>query len=210
MNILELLAVAATVINLWYCYHERVENFFWNWPAYGLIAVGMFLNHAYANATMLIIQAGISTYGFFIWTKHRNHSLKEMLISMIYDRHHIQYRNQSVIAISKMSLRSHLYSIIGIAVISACTYRALGFFNDIEPIIDAVSFAIFPVAAIQLNYKKIDSWIYYVIADLFSMILAYHARNLYNVISLFLFLQLNLICFSRWLKNMKKQKIANL
>lgn len=208
MDILGLLAIVATLINLWYCYHERVENFFWNWPAYGLIAVGMFLNHAYANATMLIIQAGVSTYGFFIWTKHRNHNLKEMLLSMIYDRHHLEHRSRSVIATSKMSLQAHLYSIFGIVVISACTYWALSFVNDIAQLTDAVSFSIFLVAAIQLNYKKIESWIYYVAADLFSVVLAYQARNWYNIIALFLFLVLNLICFSRWLKSMKKQ-LAN-
>lgn len=208
MNILGLLAIAATIINLWYCYHERVENFFWNWPAYGLIAIGMFLNHAYANATMLIIQAGVSTYGFFIWTKHRNHDFKEMLISMIYDRHHTQYHNQSVIAISKMSLQFHLYSIIAITMISACAYWILGFVDDIAPLTDAMSFSIFLVAAIQLNYKKIDSWVYYATADLLSILLAYHARNWYNITALFIFLIFNLVCFNRWLKTMKK--IVNL
>jgi nicotinamide riboside transporter PnuC len=164
----------------------------------------MFLNHAYANATMLVIQAGVSTYGFFIWTQRRNHGFRELLLSMVYDRHHNKCWHQSVIATSRMTLKLHAYSLVAILLTSACAYFVLSVVDDIAPLTDALSFSVFLIAAIQLNYKKIESWLYYVVGDLLSMILACKANNIYNAIALFLFLVLNLICFRRWWKSMNK------
>ncbi|MCX7122733.1 MAG: nicotinamide mononucleotide transporter family protein [Gammaproteobacteria bacterium] len=204
MTALGICAIIATFINLWYCYHERIENFFWNWPAYGLVAVGMFINHAYANAAMQIIQAGVSTYGFFIWTRHRNHSLKQMLYSMVHDRHHRSYPNP-VIATSRMPLKAHLFSLLAIIVMAAILYSILHRVNDIAPITDAVSFTFLLIASIQLNYKKIESWIYFIIGDLLSLLLAYKAHNWYNMIAVSLLIVLNIICFTRWLRSMRKR-----
>lgn len=206
MTVLGICAITATLINLWYCYHERVENFFWNWPAYGLIAVGMFLNHAYANAAMQIVQAGVSTYGFFIWTRHRNHNLKQMLYSMVHDRHHRSYPSP-VIATSRMHLNTHFYSLLAILVITAVLYSILRQVNDIAPVIDAISFAFLLIASIQLNYKKIESWIYFIIADLLSLLLAYKAGNWYNMAAVSLLAVLNMVCFARWFKRMKDTRL---
>ncbi len=202
MAILGTCAIIATIINLWYCYYERIENFFWNWPAYGFIAIGMFLNHAYANAFMQVIQAGISTYGFFIWTRYRKHNFKEMLYSMVHDKYRKTFP-QPVIITSTMSLAAHFYSLIAIFSISFMLFFVLDAVNDISPFIDGLSFTIPLVASIQLNYKKIESWIYLAIGDVLSVFLAYKAHNHYNLVALLLFLALNLICFKRWLKNMQ-------
>ena len=197
MIILGVFAVLAAIINIWYSYYERVENFFWNWPAYGLIAAGMFINHAYANGMMQILQATVSTYGYFIWTRHRKQGLRDALLNMVYDRHR-KHLYPSVIVTTRMSLRDHFYSLLAIVVIAACIYGALSFVDDLEPFTDSFSFAILLVAAILLNHKKVESWLYYTVGDLCSMALAYMAHNWYNMVTLSLFVMLCLVCYRRW------------
>src|SRR4051812_34425680 len=109
-TILGILTILSTIINLTYSYFERSENFFWNWPAYGLIAVGMLFDHAYATAVMLIIQAMVSTHGFFIWTRLRNDSWQKRLLTMIYDRDHKKHQ-AITITLSSMTRKQHFYSL---------------------------------------------------------------------------------------------------
>ena len=205
ISILGTLAIIATCINIWYSYYERVEAFFWNWPAYGLIAIGMFLNHAYANAVMQITLATVSTYGFFMWTRHRRQPIKGTLLSMVYDRYH-SHPGYPILATSRMSFKQHIYTFLVIIVISVAIKNVLELVNDISPWLDAISFSIPLLASIQYNYKKVDSWIYFIIADFFSLALAYKAHNWYNVINMILFIVFCFLCFRRWLKCMNKQK----
>lgn len=153
---------------------------------------------------MQIIEAVVSGYGFFIWTRNRNLNLKQTLTSIVYDRYHKLTQN-SVINTSIMSWQLHVYSWVSIVIVAIVTYGVLGFVNDISPVVDALSFAMLMVATIQLNYKKIDSWIYYVIADIFSIVLAFMGHDWYNVIALLLFIVLDLVCFKRWLVQLQKQ-----
>ncbi len=204
MVILGILAIIATLINIWYSYHERIENFFWNWPAYGLIAAGMFINHAYANAAMQIVQATVATYGFFIWTQHRKWSIKETLISVLYDKHHKDHECP-VIATTTMSFKEHIYALLGVLAIFIVVRCILNFVNDISPTVDALSFAVPIIGTILYNHKKVEAWFYYVITNLFSCYLAYQAKNWYNMITVGLLAVLCVLCFKRWLKCMREQ-----
>ena len=197
MTIIGILAILASLINLYYSYYERVENFFWNLPSYGLIAVGMFMCGAYANAFMQISIAITSTYGYFIWTKNRKQKYRDALINMIWDRNH---NDCSIIISSRLSLPGHLYSVFGVVIITFCIYYLLSFINDISPGIDALSFAMLFVATIQLNYKKIESWIYYILADCISVVLAYKGNDWYNIVALMIFIILNSICLYAWIR----------
>ncbi len=200
-----ILAVLAMLINIGYSYYERLESFFWNWPAYGLIAVGMFLNHAYANALMQVMQAGISTYGFFNWSRLRKQSLKETLLSMVYDRKYKDHAHP-VIATTRMTLVQHSYALLGGVGVFLLLRWILNFVNDLSPTVDALSFSIYLLAVIQYNHKKIETWIYYFIADIFSGVLAYQAHNWFNVTTMVLMALLCVVCFKRWYRCERKAK----
>ncbi len=207
MEILGIATIVATLINILYSYFERVENFFWNWPAYGLIAIGMFMDKAYATAIMLMIQAIVSTHGFFIWTKFRDYSWKDKLISVVYDRHHHLYQHITIRP-TTMNLKWHAYAILGTIILFAVTYWILGYTDDISPAIDASSFAIFTAASILLNFKKLENWLYFIAGDIYTVALTYKASNWYNLTSILLFIFLSVITYIRWRKMMTPFKQA--
>jgi hypothetical protein len=206
MIIIGVCTIIASIINLYYSFYERLENFFWNWPAYGLIAVGLYYDRAYATATMNILQVFISSYGFFIWSKQRNHTVKEMLISSIYDKYHTNSTSKSIIGTSNMRFKDHILSIIGIIFFFTVTYYILGYFNDLSRAIDATGFSITAIAAIQFNYKKLESWLYFIVGDSYSCALAYLGHDWYNFISISLFIILNAVIYFRWRSRIQKIK----
>ena len=182
MSALEIIAVFFGISSVWFSKKENILVY----PT-GIISVLIYVYLCYGAG--LYADAGIngfyfimSLYGWYNWNKKKN---------------------DLSLPISKNSLNQNLIAIIATAGVWGLLYLLLVKFTDSTvPMLDALTTALCFVGMWFMAWKKVENWIFWIIADLISVPLYYYKGLPLTAVQFLLFTVLAVAGYLEWRKKL--------
>lgn len=185
---LELVAFVTGVIAVYLVVKEHI----WNWPI-GIINVMLygwvfFSSRLFADASLQVFFFVVQLHGWWNWL-HGG-------------------QNKSPLKVSTLNSRQWIISTASVVIGTAAYVPIITYFKGAAPFADSVLTVISIVAQIQLNLKKLENWILWIIADA-CYIPLYISRGLHPTAFLyFVFLILAVMGYLQWQKSMRLEAAA--
>ena len=172
MSIIEIIAVSFSLISVWLTIRKSI----WCWPI-GIIGILAFLDmfiqeKDWCNMVLQIIFILQSIYGWIYW-KHS--------------------KNDQVYKMSKIKLTIKITGIIFIM-----SYFLTRFFNGNFSLLDSITASLSIMGMILTAYKILESWWFWIIADVFYVILFISSGLYLSAITYFIFLILSTSGYITW------------
>ena len=152
-SILEIIAIVFSLISTYQAYRKSI----WNWVT-GMVGVIAYFfifkqDRNWANMWLQIVFAIQYIYGWFVWKKD------ERVVSI----------SSTKVIIRQIALIVLLYIV--------CYYLNTIFHGELS-ILDATTTALSLVAMVLLAHKKIENWVYWIIADVLYIILFISSKHI--------------------------------
>jgi len=184
-SLIEAIAVFFGLLSVWFSKKENILVF----PT-GIVSVLLyvyicFYGKLYADMFIQFIYFVMSIYGWYNWT-HTNGELKPK-------------------PISKLNIKSNILY-ISITIFLFLIARLVLYQTDSDvPNVDALTTAIFMTAMWLMSRKRIEHWIYWIIADAISIPLYIYKDLALTSVQYGLFLIIAIFGYLEWKNNMIKQ-----
>ncbi len=184
-SILEIIAVIFGLLSVWYARKEHI----WVYPT-GIISVLIyiyicFFAKLYADMSINAFYFGMSVYGWYKWT-HPDENKQELKIS-------------------SNTKRQQFLGILITLILLGIIYYVLSNYTDSDvPLADAVTTSIFFVGMYFMALKKIENWIYWIVADVISVPLYFYKGLVFTSFQFLIFLVLAVLGLLEWQKRLKQ------
>ena len=181
-TILEAVAVAFGLASVWYAKKENILVY----PT-GIVSVLIYvyicLNYKlYADMSINVFYFFMSVYGWYMWT-HKNNQKAERKITYC-------------------SKEQHLYSAIGLVVSYIVMYYILSNYTDSDvAMIDSLTTSICFVGMYLMAIKKIENWLYWIVADMISVPLYTYKGLVLSSFQFLVFLVIAVLGYIEWKRN---------
>ena len=179
MNNIEILAVIFSLSSVIFA----VKNNIYTWPTaiIGVTFYGIFFyqNHIWGNMFLQIPFLIQSIYGWSKWDIIKDDKVEWL------EKH---YRN--ILAISSFLLTTFITFILIMT-------------GDKSPYFDGITTSFSLIAMTLLAKKKIDTWLYWIIADILFIVFFLNEEQYLSSITYFVFLILAIIGLKQWKRNIK-------
>lgn len=184
-SFLEIIAVVFGVSSVWFSKKENILVY----PT-GIVSVLIytylcFIIGLYADVAIQIFYFGMSIYGWINWSK-KDIKLNEL-------------------PISQLSVLNLVYAFFSMGLLWLIFWFVLNNLTDSTvPIIDACTTAICFVGMWLMAWKKIENWIFWIVANLISIPLYWHKGLPLTSVQFILLTVLAVAGFIEWRKKIKK------
>ncbi|MEA3504030.1 MAG: nicotinamide riboside transporter PnuC [Bacteroidota bacterium] len=184
----EAIAVAFGLASVWYAKKENILVF----PT-GIVSVLIYIyicfNYKlYADMVINIFYFVMSVYGWYMWT-HKNNVKAEREITFC-------------------TTKQHIINGFALVVSYAIMYYMLSNYTDSDvPMIDSLTTSIFIVGMYLMALKKIENWIYWIVADFISVPLYLYKGLVLSSFQFAVFLVIAVLGYIEW-KQRYKAKFA--
>ncbi len=172
---IEAIAIIFSFISAWQAKQRNV----WTWVSgmIGIIAYFIIFktDKNYANMILQIIFTVQSLYGFIVWKK--------------LDRE-----------VSLSSFYIILKQIVSIILVSILCYYINTLFKGELTLLDATTTGISIIATILLAHKKIETWVYWIVADTLYILLFIRSNHIGSALLYTSFLGMAIVAFFQWKK----------
>ena len=194
---IETIAIIFSLISAWQAKQRNI----WTWSS-GIIGIVAYFfifktDKNYANMMLQIIFAAQSIYGFVIWKKVDRETSLSTFSSVLKQSGYI-------------ILISILKQIGFIILISISCYYLNTLLKGELSLLDATTTGLSIVATILLAHKKIENWIYWIIADILYVILFISSNHIGSALLYVAFLIMAIMAFFDWKKNPVKKHTENI
>lgn len=175
MSIIECIAVVFSLFSVGF----TIKNDILSWPI-GMIGIIFYGMHFYN----LDLYGNMFLQGLFI-------------VQSIYG-----WYNWKVIPknVKWLDNKNKKLSIISTTVLSVIIITILSLTGDKYPLFDGITTTLSIVATVLLSYRKIDSWIYWITADLFYIIFFFYIEDYLSALTYIIFLTLACYGLKEWKK----------
>lgn len=175
MNIIECIAVVFSLFSVGF----TIKNDILSWPVgiVGIIFYGIhFYNlDLYGNMSLQVLFTLQSIYGWYNWN--------------------VIPKDVTYLSKKHKDLTLVLGSVLGGIGIFLLTLT-----GDKYPIFDGITVALSIIATVLLSYRKIDSWYYWIVADLFYIVFFFYIGDFLSAITYIVFLTLASYGLKEWQK----------
>ena len=179
MNIIEIIAVIFSLLSVIFA----VKNNILTWPTaiIGMTFYGIFFyeNHIWGNMCLQIPFFIQSIYGWSKWDVIKNTKVEWL------EKH-----DRNILAISSFLLTTLITSVLIMT-------------GDKSPYFDGITTSFSLIAMTLLAKRKIDTWFYWIIADILFIIFFLNEEQYLSSITYFVFLILAITGLKQWKKNIK-------
>lgn len=178
-NLVEIVAVIFSLLSVVFA----VKNNILTWPTaiIGVTFYGIFFyqNHIWGNMFLQIPFLIQSIYGWSKW-------------DLVYDNkvEWLEKHSRNILVISSFLLTTFITFILLMT-------------GDKSPYFDGITTALSLIAMTLLAKKKIDTWIYWIIADIMFVIFFLNEEDYLSSITYFVFLLLAITGLKQWKRNIK-------
>ena len=187
-KMLELIAVLFGLLSVWFAKNNDIKVF----PA-GIISVSIyiFINYyaeLYANTGINIYYFIMSIYGWFLWGS-KNKKIKA--------------------EIKRCNKNELLFSIFLSIVFFLIIYYLVNISDTVVPIVDSITTSLSLVAMFLMARRKVENWIYWIIADLIYIPLYFYKGLLLTSFQFLIFLIIAILGYLSWSKKLNEKNINN-
>ena len=187
-KMLELIAVLFGLLSVWFAKNNDIKVF----PA-GIISVSIyiFINYyaeLYANAGINIYYFIMSIYGWFLWGS-KNKKIKA--------------------EINRCNKNELLFSIFLSIVFFLIIYYLVKISDSVVLIVDSITTSLSLVAMFLMARRKVENWIYWIIADLIYIPLYFYKGLLLTSFQFLIFLIIAILGYLSWSKKLNEKNINN-
>lgn len=181
MSIIEIIAVVFSLLSV----ILTIKNNIWCWPV-GIIGIASYYilfaqNAIWGNTILQIVFLLQSIIGWYNWNKESKYPISWM-------------KNGSREAI------------IGITILlSVSIYTMIDNKNGVVPILDSITTTLSLVAMVLMSYRKIESWIFWILADLLYMAFFFSIGLYLSTFVYLVFLILAIIGLREWNMSLKER-----
>ena len=187
-KMLELIAVLFGLLSVWFAKNNDIKVF----PA-GIISVSIyiFINYyaeLYANAGINIYYFIMSIYGWFLWGS-KNKKIKA--------------------EINRCNKNELSFSIFLSIVFFLIIYYLVKISDSVVPIVDSITTSLSLVAMFLMARRKVENWIYWIIADLIYIPLYFYKGLLLTSFQFLIFLIIAILGYLSWSKKLNEKNINN-
>lgn len=192
---LEIIAVALGIASVWYARRENILVY----PT-GIVSVLIyvyicFFSRLYADAGINFFYFVMSVYGWYKWT-HNTDTGRTLEIS-------INSKRQQVAGIG-LTIASY-WTILGL--IWLFNFDDKVYMNSYVPWVDSFTTAIFLVGMLLMARKKVENWIYWIIADIVSIPLYFMKGLVFTSFQYVVFLILAILGYIEWRKRWSDKQL---
>ena len=186
-SILEAIAVIFGIMSVWFAKKENILVY----PT-GIVSVLIyiyicFFAKLYADMGINFVYFVMSIYGWYMWSR--------------------KDAGKYVLPISWCKPKDHLISagmLVGFFI--SLSYFLSNYTDSNVPVIDSLTTSIFIVAMWLMARKKIENWIYWIIADVISIPLYFYKELALTSIQFIVFLVLAIMGFIEWRRKLREMK----
>ncbi|MDY0103548.1 MAG: nicotinamide riboside transporter PnuC [Lentimicrobium sp.] len=189
-------AAVLGIASVWYARRENILVY----PT-GIVSVLIYVyicysNRLYADAGINFFYAIMSVYGWYNWTRNSgdNNTLE---ISA-------NNRRQQIAGIS-LTIVSY-WAIIGL--IWMLNFNDKAYMSSYVPWVDSFTTSIFLVGMLLMARKKVENWIYWIIADVVSIPLYFYKGLVFTSFQYIIFLILAILGYIEWRNRWKENKLS--
>lgn len=179
MNLIEIIAVIFSLSSVIFA----VKNNIYTWPTaiIGVTFYSIFFyqNHIWGNMILQIPFLIQSIYGWSKWDLIEDDKVEWL------EKH-----DRNILAISSFLLTTFITFILIMS-------------GDKSPYFDGITTSFSLIAMTLLAKKKIDTWLYWIIADIMFLIFFLNEEQYLSVITYFVFLILAITGLKQWKRNIK-------
>jgi nicotinamide mononucleotide transporter len=186
-SVIELIAVAFGLVCVWSMKKESILAFPFGIVNVTLYAYICFESKLYAYSGINMFYAGMSVYGWFVWTRENKTNEK--------------------IRIARLSKQALILNILAIVIFFIVLRILLVYFTDsVVPTWDAATTAIYIVGMWLLAWKKIENWIAWIIGDVISIGLFAYEKLYFSSFQFLVFTIIAILGFFEWRKKLLNDK----
>ena len=188
-TLLEIIGVFFGILSVWYSKKVNILVY----PT-GIISVLIyiyicFFAKLYADMGINFVYFVMSIYGWYNWTRKSG--------------------GKTVVPISFCSKREHFINLIMfIFFFIGLTYILKNFTDSNVPIWDSLTTAIFIVGMWLMAMKKVENWLFWIIADVISIPLYFYKGLVFTSFQFTIFLILAILGYIEWKQKYKLQESA--
>lgn len=178
----EIIASGFSLISVWLTIRRSV----WCWPI-GIIGITAFFLLFYksgdwCNMILQVLFVLQSIYGWYWWNDNKE------------------------VPVDRMSKFRLLNTIELTGIIFIICYSLSYFFNGSLILLDSITTSLSIMGMMLMGYKILESWFFWIIADVFYIILFYYQHNYYSSVTYFIFLCLAINGYLTWKKNFHENR----
>lgn len=174
-----MIEIIATFFSLLSVYLGAKNNIL-TWPLgiIGIIFYGILFynNNIVGNAILQILFLIQSIFGWIRWGENRS--------------------------IEELSIKGSIINIVVCSLIACCMIYILNLIGSNNPLMDGITTSLSIIGLLLMSYSKIDSWYYWIIADIIFVIFFIKVDLYLSAITYFIFLLLAIYGLKKW-KNLK-------
>ena len=178
-NLVEIIAAIFSLLSVVFAVKNNI--FTWPFAMVGVIFYGLFFyeNHIWGNMFLQIPFFIQAIYGWSKWDLIQDNKVEWL------EKH-----DRNILAISSFLLTTLITS-------------ALIMTGDKSPYFDGITTSFSLIAMTLLAKKKIDTWLYWIVADILFIIFFVNEEQYLSSITYFVFLILAITGLKQWKKNIK-------
>ncbi len=196
--VLEIIAVVFGVLSVWFGQKENILIF----PT-GIISTVIYVYICYkanlfAQSGINIYYTIVSIYGLYMWSRKDEDNKAQLKISVL------SKQNQWLFIMIAILLFVALYNFIGL--FTKNNVNLDGYYGSSVMYIDSFVASLCLIAMFLSARKKVENWIYWIIADVISIPLFIMQGLYFTVIQFMIFLILAIMGLVKWRKKYIKSK----
>ena len=185
---LEFIAVLFGLLSVWFAKNNDIRVF----PT-GIISVSIyiFINYSvelYANAGINLYYFIMSLYGWVLWSS-KNEKIKT--------------------EISRCNKNELFFSIFLSIFFFLIIYYLVKISDSVVPMVDSITTSLSLVAMFLMARRKVENWIYWIIADLIYIPLYFYKGLLLTSFQFLVFLIIAILGYLSWSKKLNEKNINN-
>lgn len=188
MNWIEIIAVLFGIFSVWYARKENILVFPFGIANVSIYIYICFVSQLFANAGINIVYLISNIFGWYMWTRSG--------------------KDDETLQITRNNKKQNVISWISVVFIYVSVFFILRWVNqgDTEyldsylPWIDSFNTAFFLVATILMAFKKLESWIFWIIGDIVSIPIFASQGLYFTSIQYSVFLVLAILGWREWKK----------
>ena len=186
MNWIELIAVIFGIISVWYARKENILVFPFGIANVSIFIYICFVSQLYANAGINIVYLISNIFGWYMWSRTGEDAEK--------------------LKISQNKKVHNIISWMAVVIIYIAVFYILMWVNRTDseyvgsylPWIDSFNTSFFLVATVLMAFKKVDSWIFWIIGNIVSIPIFASQGLYFTSIQYSVFLVLAILGLKEW------------
>lgn len=186
---LEIFAALLGITSVWFAKKENILVFPLGIISTAIYIYILFVGELYAVSGINLYYTIVNVYGWYMWSRvdSKNEKLK----------------------ITFNSLKSNFVYLLLTGIMFVGIYFILNRFADYEElnpyvlVIDSLTSAIFCIAMILEAYKKVESWVYWIVGDFISVPFYFYEKLHFTAIQYLVFLVIAIFAYFAWRKDAK-------